>query len=132
MRSMKKLLAAIFAFIFMSGLSFSVSLYQLPIEADDGTFLGTFENEYSTRSVYNQYGNYGSPYSSYSIMNRYGNYGSDYSSYSPFNQYANNAPWIVDNYGNSYGRLSVNRYASGVTNDSYRLALQLKALRDSY
>ena len=36
------------------------------------------------------------------------------------------------NYGNSYGRLSVNRYASGVTNDSYRLALQLKALRDSY
>lgn len=34
-------------------------------------------------------------------------------------------------YGNNYGRLSVNRYASGVTNESYKLAWQLKAMRDS-
>lgn len=132
MKKMKKLLAAAFVFLFVLGASFPLSLYQLHIEADDGTFLGTFENEYSGRSVYNQYGNYGSPYSSKSIMNKYSNYGSDYSQYSPFNQYATHAPWIVDAYGNSYGRLSVNRYASGVTNESYKIALQLKALRDSY
>ena len=117
---------------FVQVYSLLYSLNQLRIVADDGTFLGTFENEYSTNSVYNQYGNYGSPYSSNSIMNQYSNYGSDYSDYSPFNKYATHAPWIVDRYGNSYGRLSVNKYASGVTNDSYKIALQLKALRDSF
>lgn len=132
MKNMKKLFVFVLFLACLAGTSFAVPLSQLRIVAVDGTFLGTFENEYSTNSVYNEYGNYGSPYSTNSIMNKYGNYGSDYSSYSPFNKYANDAPWIMDRYGNSYGRLSVNRYASGVTSDSYEIALQLKALRDSY
>ena len=132
MKNLRKISTLLFVLFFISLNAFPVSLNQLRIVADDGTFLGTFENEYSTNSIYNQYGNYGSPYSTNSIMNQYGNYGSDYSDYSPFNKYANHAPWIVDRYGNSYGRLSVNKYASGVTNDSYKIALQLKALRDSY
>jgi hypothetical protein len=132
MKTVRKISTLLFILFFVSINVFPVSLNQLRIVADDGTFLGTFENEYSANSVYNQYGNYGSPYSNNSIMNQYGNYGSDYSDYSPFNKYANHAPWIVDRYGNSYGRLSVNKYASGVTNDSYRIALQLKALRDSF
>ena len=132
MKTIKKVSTLLFILFFASTSVFPVSLNQLIIVANDGTFLGTFENEYSTESVFNQYGNYGSPYSSNSIMNKYGTYGSDYSDYSPFNKYANNAPWIVDGYGNSYGRLSVNKYASDVTNDSYRIALQLKALRDSF
>ena len=56
----------------------AISLSELYIVAADGTYLGSFENEYSSRSVYNQYGNYGSPYSAKSIMNPYSNYGSDY------------------------------------------------------
>ena len=132
MKTSKKSLTFLVILFFVSTSFFPISLNQLRIVAEDGTFLGTFENEYSSKSVYNQYGNYGSPYGSNSIMNKYGTYGSDYSDYSPFNKYANNAPWIVDGYGDSYGRLSINKYASGVTNDSYKIALQLKALRDSF
>ncbi|MBO4729149.1 MAG: hypothetical protein J5631_12055 [Spirochaetaceae bacterium] len=132
MKTLKKISTLLFILFFVSTSIFPVPLNQLRIVAEDGTFLGTFENEYSSKSVYNQYGNYGSPYSSNSIMNKYGTYGSDYSDYSPFNKYANNAPWIVDGYGDTYGRLSINKYATGVTNDSYKIALQLKALRDSF
>ena len=110
---------------------YAVSLNQLVLVADDGTFLGTFENEYAPQSIYNQYGTYGSPYSTGSIFNKYGTYGSDYSQYSPFNQYAQNAPWLMYRNGNYYGRLSTNRYAQGVTDYSYRLATQLRALRDA-
>lgn len=37
---------------------FAVSLSELRIVAEDGTFLGTFENEYSKNSIYNEYGTY--------------------------------------------------------------------------
>ena len=131
-RQLKKIIIGSFAFLFFTGFAFSISLNQLRIVSDDGTFLGNFENEYSLKSVYNKYSDYGSPYSINSIMNKYGNYGSDYSDKSPFNKYGTSAPWLVDRYGNNYGRLSVNRYASGVTQDSYRIACQLKALRDSF
>ena len=118
--------------IFIASKSFAISLNQLHIVADDGTFLGTFENRYATNSVYNEYGTYGSPYSSKSIMNRYINYGSEYANQSPFNQYTSNAPWIVDDEGNTYGRLSINKYASGVTKQSYQLALELYAIQSSF
>ena len=113
---MKKFFAILVAFAFFAGSCFAISLSELHIVADDGTFLGTFENQYSTNSVYNQYGDYGSPYSDNS----------------PFNKYASHAPWIVDRYGNSYGRLSINRYASGITNQSYQLALELFAWQKSF
>ncbi len=125
----------LFLFIlFAFGLSvdaFAISLNQLMIVSEDGTFLGSFESEYFRDSIYNQYGKYGSKYETKSIFNKYGDYGSDYSDKTPFNKYANKAPWLVDRQGNRYGRLSINKYANGVTNDSYKLALQLKALRDS-
>lgn len=110
---------------------FAISLSDLIIVGEDGTFLGSFENEYSKNSIYNPYGDYGSKYNTKSIFNKYGDYGSDYSDFSPFNKYANNAPWLMDRKGNYYGCLSVNKYAEGVTDYTYRLALQLKAIRDS-
>ena len=128
---MKKKICLISVFLLCINNIFAISLSELKIVADDGTFLGSFENEYSNNSIYNEYGNYGSIYSSKSIFNKYCNYGSDYSNYSPFNQYANKAPWLMDRKGNYYGRLSTNRYAQGVTDYSYKLALKLKALRDS-
>lgn len=129
---MKKKLFAFFAVALLALSSvFAVSLGDLVIVADDGTFLGSFENEYASNSIYNKYGNYGSPYQTNSIFNKYGNYGSDYSDKSPFNNYASHAPWLEDRWGNSYGRLSTNRYASGVTDYSYKLACRLKGLRDS-
>lgn len=129
---MKKKLFCILTAVFLAAAgAFAVSIGDLMIVAEDGTFLGTFENEYSSNSVYNQYGTYGSPYAQKSIFNKYGTYGSDYSSYSPFNKYSSNAPRLMDRRGNYYGRLSVNRYASGVTDYSYNLAVRLKTLRDS-
>jgi hypothetical protein len=129
---MKKKTFVFLGFVLFSVVSlYAISLNELRIIAEDGTFLGTFENEYSSNSVYNEYGNYGSKYSSSSIFNKYGDYGSDYSDQSPFNRYASNPPGLYDRRGNFYGTLSINRYASGVTNETYNLALRLKAIRDS-
>lgn len=101
-------------------------LSDLSLMANDGTFLGTFENEYALNSIFNDNGRYGSKYSITSIFNRNAQYGSEYSLYSPFNPYATKPPIIVDKQGNTYGKLSLNRYAQGVTNESYQLALKLK------
>ncbi|WP_461255908.1 hypothetical protein [Treponema sp. R80B11-R83G3] len=112
---------------------YGISLSDLRIIASDGTFLGTLnENEYDSNSIYNKYGKYGSQYNAFCIFNKYGNYGSDYSDKSPFNKYANNAPGLYDKQGNFYGTLSINSYAKGVTQQTYQLALQLKAYRDSF
>ena len=128
---MRKIFTFVILLTFCALSTFAISLADLMLVADDGTFLGTFESEYSKNSIYNQYGTYGSPYTADSIFNKYGNYGSDYSQYSPFNKYANNGPWLMDRRGNYYGRLSINKYAQGVTDYSYKLAFQLKAIRDS-
>lgn len=128
---MRKKIVILFLFSLFANCIFAVSLNDLKIVAEDGTFLGTFENEYASNSIYNQYGNYGSPHGAKSIFNKFSNYGSDYSQYSPFNQYATKAPGLYDKRGNFYGMLSVNRYAQGVTDYTYKLARQLKAMRDS-
>ena len=128
---MKRFFTLVLLSVISLSAGFAISLNQLHIVADDGTYLGSFENRYSSNSVYNEYGDYGSKYSSKSIMNSYSDYGSKYSNKSPFNKYADSAPWIVDNDGNSYGRLSINKYASGVTKQSYQLALELFALQES-
>ena len=128
---MKRFFTLVLLSVISLSAGFAISLNQLHIVADDGTYLGSFENRYSSNSVYNEYGDYGSKYSSKSIMNCYSDYGSKYSNKSPFNKYADSAPWIVDNDGNSYGRLSINRYASGVTKQSYQLALELLSIQSS-
>jgi hypothetical protein len=128
---MTKKFCVILVFVLLAVSLYAISFSELRIIAEDGTFLGTLENEYSSNSIYNEYGNYGSKYSSTSIFNKYGNYGSDYSNQSPFNRYASNAPGLYDRRGNFYGTLSINRYASGITNESYNLAVRLKGIRDS-
>jgi hypothetical protein len=128
---MAKKICMVLGLIFVTVSLYAQNLSELRIMAEDGTFLGSFENEYSSNSIYNEYGNYGSKYSPTSIFNKYGNYGSDYSNLSPFNRYASNPPGLYDRRGNFYGTLSINRYASGVTNETYNLALRLKAIRDS-
>lgn len=129
--SFLRFFVAIGVLVFLVSPINSVSLSDLRIIASDGTFLGTFENEYSQNSIYNRYGRYGSKYNSNCILNKYDKYGDDYSNTSPFNNYATAAPGLYDRQGNFYGTLTTNRYASGVTQYSYNLAIQLKAYRDS-
>jgi hypothetical protein len=51
---MKKKTFALLGFVLFSVVSlYAISLNELRIIADDGTFLGTFENEYSSNSIYN-------------------------------------------------------------------------------
>ncbi len=128
---MKKI---ILIFLILINIIFSAharSLELLMLVATDGQFLGTFEDKYAPKSIFNTYGLYGSPYSATSIFNNYGNYGSDYSTLSPFNAYSSDGPLIVDREGNKYGRLSINRYATDVTEETFELAIRLKAIRDS-
>jgi len=78
---------------------------------DHKVYLGCLScSEYSTDSVFNQYGTFGSRYSSTSIWNHYSEYGSAYSSWGACNPYANDPPVIVDLDGNFYGRLTLNEY----------------------
>lgn len=88
------------------------------------TYLGCLScSEYATDSVFNEYGQHGSEYSTESIHNEYGQYGSRYSAYSPCNPYASDPPVVVDQNGNYYGRLTVNRYhAEGTFGDADVLA----------
>lgn len=128
---MKKKILFLVLLPFLAANVFAASLSDLMIIASDGTFLGNFKNQYDQKSIYNKYGNCGSKYNSDSIFNKYGNYGSDYSNLSPFNKYSNEGPWLMDRNGYYYGRLSINKYAQGVTDFSYNLAWQLKAMRDA-
>lgn len=75
--------------------------------ADDGTFLGTIESRYASRSILNEYGTYGSRYNTNSIWNEYGQYGSQYSTKSAFNRYTTSPPRIVFD-GEVLGYLTVN------------------------
>jgi len=77
------------------------------------TFLGCLScSQYSAESVFNTYGRFGSRYQTNSIWNSYSIYGSKYSEYSACNPYATDPPVVVDEYGNYYGRLTVNAYSS--------------------
>ena len=83
--------------------------------ANHGTYLGCLNcSEYAADSVWNKYGSSGSPYSAESIFNHYGQFGSKYSTESACNPYATNPPVIVDGDGKCYGRLTLNRYATGI------------------
>ena len=83
--------------------------------ANDGKYLGELSNEYSSDSIFNEYGAHGSEYSSDSIWNEYGTYGGKYSSESPFNKYASTPPMLIKD-NKIIGYLSVNEYIKGAVN----------------
>ena len=79
--------------------------------SNNRVFLGCLScSEFDSDSIFNQYGTYGSAYSATSILNSYSEYGSRYSAYSACNPYASSPPIVVDDDGNAYGRLTLNRY----------------------
>jgi len=79
------------------------------------TYLGCLScPQHATDSVFNSFGHYGSRYSSDSIWNAYGEFGSRVSDYSACNPNATDPPVIVDESGNAYGRLTVNRYSTQI------------------
>jgi hypothetical protein len=88
---------------------------------DHKIYLGCLScNEYASDSVLNEYGSHGSPYESESIFNRYGEYGSRYQSYSACNPFASDPPVIVDEDGNYYGRLTINKFKGPIRSQTVR------------
>lgn len=82
---------------------------------DHEVYLGCLScSEYDADSVLNKFGEHGSTYSSESIWNPYEDYGSHYSDLGACNAYSSNPPVIVDDKGNYYGRLTLNRYHSEI------------------
>lgn len=76
--------------------------------ADDGTYLGELTgDEYSSKSICNDYGDYGSEYEALSIWNEYGDYGSEYSNESAFNDLASKPPTIISK-GKTFAYLTTN------------------------
>src|ERR1700680_1779619 len=66
------------------------------IVASDGQFLGIIsENAFNSKSIANEYGDYGSQYSSTSIFNEFGNCGGGFSDKSPFYDFKNDPPQIM-------------------------------------
>jgi hypothetical protein len=76
--------------------------------------------EYASDSILNEYGSHGSPYQSESIFNPYGRYGSKYDNYSACNPFASDPPVIVDDDGNYYGRLTVNKFKDPTKSQTVR------------
>ncbi len=85
------------------------------IIAEDGTFLGTLDDSYSTDSIFNEYSDHGTDYSSDSIWNEYSDWGNDYSSISPFNEYATYPPILIKE-GEVVGKLTVKSYEIDAVN----------------
>lgn len=80
------------------------------------TYLGCLNcSAYGADSVFNPYSQFGNQYNFNSIFNSYSQFGSPYSMYSACNPYATDPPVIVDDAGNFYGRLTINRYNSEAT-----------------
>ena len=85
------------------------------IIAEDGTFLGTLDNSYSSDSIFNQYSDFGKEYHSDSIWNEYSDWGNNYSSMSPFNEYASTPPILLKD-GEVVGKLTVKTYEYDAVN----------------
>jgi hypothetical protein len=60
-------------------------------------------------SLFNRFGTYGSRLSPTSISNRFGPFGGKVAPYSPCNVDSTTPPVIVDDEGNEYGELTLNR-----------------------
>jgi hypothetical protein len=81
------------------------------IIAENGTYLGTLDDNYQTDSIFNDFSDHGSSYGQESIWNEYSEHGDSYSSGSPFNEYAADAPVLLKD-GEVVGRLTTSQHDS--------------------
>lgn len=88
----------------ISGYSQTISIFG---GEDHSEFLGILNAPPSnSKSIWNEYCNYGNSYNSKCIWNEYGSYGNEYSQYSPWNEYSSDVPILVDEEGNYYGKFN--------------------------
>jgi hypothetical protein len=74
------------------------------------TFLGCLScPETDLDSLFNRFGTFGSQFAANSILNRFGQFGGKLAPYSPCNVHSTTPPVIVDDDGEDYGELTLNR-----------------------
>ena len=76
---------------------------------DKSTFLGKVVSSYDSKSIFNDYGNFGSSYNTDSIWNDYSQFGSPMGSYSPNNPYSTSPPMLIKG-GKVIGYLTTNKF----------------------
>ena len=90
---------------------------------DNNSYLGCLScGEFTTDSLFNEFGMLGNRFQADSILNHFGKYGSSYSSTSPCNAFATQPPKVVDGSGKFYGYLTVNTLKPQRLNDEGTLA----------
>lgn len=97
--------------LFISLFSLSVPAQELLLFAgnDHDIFLGSLnENQFSSNSVWNGFGQYGNKFNINCIWNKFGTYGNQFNTNSPWNRYSQTPPVIVDRDGNFYGYFTRN------------------------
>ena len=116
---MKKfILLVFFAFIALTLNAQRILIYG---GEDNEVFLGILNAPPSdSKSIWNEYSEYGNKYNSESIWNAYGTYGSEYNSYCPWNEYSSSSPILLDSSGNYYGKFN-----SSNSNDIVRKICEL-------
>jgi len=110
----------------LGGLAQALRGASIIAQDSENTFLGKIDNEFSSESVFNEFGNYGSEFSSSSIWNEFSSFGSEFSSYSPFNEFTSTPPMIVKN-GRVIGYLTRNKFIRGSLSPNI-----LRALKEEY
>lgn len=88
-------------------------------------FLGCLAcNEFSSKSICNDFGPYGNEFSTQGMWNGFSGFGNEFSSSSPWNEFStsNSVPVVVDESGNFYGYFTINDMRSDAVSFSGTLA----------
>lgn len=103
---------------------FTLFMYASLVSAEEGPlylfggaghkeFLGCLNcGSIHPKSVWNEMSTFGFK-NDFGIWNPFGQFANPFSPYSMCNQYSSEAPIIVDERGNAYGRMSLNEYTPG-------------------
>jgi len=110
----------------LSGLASLLRGASILAQDPGNTFLGKIDNEFSSESIFNEFGTYGSEFSSISIWNEFSSYGSEFSSFSAFNEFTSTPPMLIKN-GKVIGYLTRNKFMRGGLSPNI-----LRALKDEY
>jgi hypothetical protein len=110
----------------LSGLASLLRGASILAQDSENTFLGKVDNEFSSESIFNEFGTYGSKFSSSSIWNEFSSFGSEFSSYSAFSEFSSTPPMLVKN-GRVIGYLTQNKFLRGGISPNI-----LRALKDEY
>lgn len=108
---MKSLRALLVLLICLTGFAFAQNEKIMIFGGENNdVYLGCLNcSKFESDSLFNEFGRFGSKFRAESIFNNFGDYGSKFSNESACNKFAQDPPIIVDEDGNAYGVLTLNK-----------------------